>query len=72
MLITFKSNLLPDINIDTGNNSSSGVGDFLGRIIQPSVEVMGSEYAPYGSPAFRGVGVILVLTVAIILLIRKV
>jgi hypothetical protein len=70
MIITIKSNLLPDINIDTASGGS-GIESFLGRLLQPSVEVAGIEYAPYGQPAFRGLGFYLLAAGLIYFLLRR-
>ncbi|OGW22903.1 MAG: hypothetical protein A2X55_07765 [Nitrospirae bacterium GWB2_47_37] len=69
MLITIKSNLLPDINIETSQGSDTG--DFLGRLLQPSVEVAGVEYAPYGQPAWRGAGFYILAAGLIYFLMRR-
>lgn len=71
MIITLKSNLLPDINIDTASGSGSGIESFLGRLLQPSVEVAGIEYAPYGQPAWRGIGFYIVAALLIYFLMRR-
>lgn len=70
MLITIKSNLLPDLNINT-SGGEGGVPDWIGRLIQPSVEVAGVEYAPYGSPAVRGLGFYLLAAGLIYFLMRR-
>lgn len=70
MVITIKSNLLPDVYIDTAS-SGSGIGSFLGQLLQPSVEVAEIEYAPYGQPAFRGLGFYLLAAGLIYFLLRR-
>lgn len=70
MLITIKSNLLPDLNINT-SGGEGGVPDWVGRLIQPEVEVLGVSYAPYGQPAWRGAGFYIAAALLIYFLLRR-
>ena len=69
MVLKIKTNITPDIEINTDAQGVMGVGRVLGSVIQPSIEVFGFKYAPYGEPRFKNLGLYAVIILALIIIL---